>query len=59
MAEPDRIVTAADLEKMSPQERADVVGAAVVTDWSEVPESFRAQVNATARQLGEQRRSRA
>jgi hypothetical protein len=58
MAEPDRIVTAADLEKMSPQERADVVGAAVATDWSEVPDAFRAQVNATARRLGEQRRSR-
>jgi hypothetical protein len=59
MAEPDQIVTAADLEKMSPQERADVVGAAVVTDWSEVPETFREMVNATARRLGEQRRSRA
>lgn len=43
---------------MSPQERAEVIDAAVVTDWAEVPESFRAKIDATARRLGEQRRAR-
>jgi hypothetical protein len=59
MAERDRIVTAADLEKMTPQQRADVIDASVVTDWDDVPESFRATVDAAARRLGEQRRARA
>ena len=59
MADNDRIVTAADLERMTPQERADVIDASVVTDWNDVPESFRTQIDATARRLGEQRRARA
>ena len=59
MADNDRIVTAADLERMTPQARADVIDASVVTDWHDVPESLRAKVDATARRLGEQRRTRA
>ncbi len=59
MTEPDRIITATELEKMTPQERSEVIDAAVVTDWAEVPESFRAEIDATARRLGEQRRARA
>ena len=59
MADNDRIVTAADLERMTPQERADVIDASVVTDWNDVPESFRAKIDANARHLGEQRRTRA
>ena len=59
MAEHDRIVTAAELERMSPQERADVIDASTVTDWADVPASLKAEIDATPRRLGEQRRARA
>jgi hypothetical protein len=49
-------VTAADMDKMTPQQRADVVGNATVTSWEQVPEQFRAEVMATAAELGAQRR---
>ena len=59
MDDVDPIVNAAQLEKMSPQQRADVVDAAVVTSWDDVPESFRARIEAAAHRLGKQRRARA
>ena len=52
------IITAADLEKMSPQERADTVTASRVKSWDDVPEPFRSEVLAEAKRLGEQRRQR-
>ena len=52
------IVTAAEMDKMTPQERADAVDASIVRSWDDVPEPFRTEVLATARKLGQQRRQR-
>jgi hypothetical protein len=52
MAERRRLITAADMDRMSPQERADAIDASLVTDWDDVPEPFRSEVLATARDLG-------
>ncbi len=53
------IITAAEMDKMTPQERADAVDAATVRSWDEVPEPFRSEVLATACALGQQRRQSA
>ena len=53
------IITAAEMDKMTPQERADAVAAATTRSWDEVPEPFRSEVLATATELGQQRRQRA
>lgn len=45
--------TAADMARMSPQERADVVAAATCHTWDEVPEPFRSEVLATESELGQ------
>jgi hypothetical protein len=59
MAENARtIVTAVEMDKMSPQERADAVAAATARSWDEVPEPFRSEVLGTARALGQQRSER-
>jgi hypothetical protein len=55
---PVRIITPAEMDKMTPQERADAVTAGTVTNWDEVPEPFRSVVLATASELGERRRRR-
>lgn len=52
-------ITAAGMDKMSPQERADAVAAATARSWDEVPDPFRSEVLATAKTLGQQRRQRA
>jgi hypothetical protein len=44
------------MEKMTPQQRADAVEAARAKSWDDVPERFKAEVLATASELGEQRR---
>lgn len=59
MAEQRKIITAADMDKMTPQQRADAVIAGTVTSWDDVPEPFRSEVLAEARRLGDQRRQRA
>ena len=59
MAEPAKLVSAADMDAMTPQERADAVNASTVLSWDDVPEPFRTEVQAAARLLGEQRRARA
>jgi hypothetical protein len=38
------LITAADMEKMTPQQRADAVDRSIVTSWDEVPEPFRTRV---------------
>ena len=53
-AKPD--ITADEIDKMTPQERADAVDSAMVRSWDDVPEPFRSGVLATARTLGQQRR---
>ena len=52
------IVTPAEMDKMTPQERADAVAAAKKRSW-DVPEPFRSEELATATELGQQRRQRA
>ena len=52
------VMTAAEMDKMTPQQRTDAVTAATAQSWEEVPEPFQSEVLATARALGEQRRKR-
>jgi hypothetical protein len=59
MAKPVKIITAAEMDRMTPQERADAVDASIIRDLNDVSESFRAEILATAKMLGEQRRARA
>lgn len=56
MATPRRLITAAEMDKMTPQGRADAVEAGRAKTWDDVPEPFRSEVLATAKELGEQRR---
>lgn len=57
MGQPRKIITAAEMDRMSPQERADAVDASQVNDWNEVNPTFRDEILETARELGAQRRS--
>jgi hypothetical protein len=59
MARPVRIITAAEMDQMTPQERADAVDASIIRNWDDVSPAFRAEIMATAKMLGEQRRARA
>jgi hypothetical protein len=45
------VVTAAEMDRMTPLERAAAVDASVVRDWGQVPDAFRREVEATARRL--------
>ncbi len=56
MEKPRKLISAADMDRMSPQERTDAVEAATARSWDEIDPAFRDEVNATARQLGSQRR---
>ncbi len=55
----NQIVTAADLERMTPQQRLAVIDSSRAQNWDEVPEPFRSEVETAALRLGEQRRERA
>jgi hypothetical protein len=57
MAARSKTLSAADMEKLNPQERADAVAAARTRSWEDVPEPFRTSVRELARQLGDQRRT--
>ena len=57
MAEPRRVITAAEFDKMTPNERAACFAEGIVTNWDEVPEEFRERVVATAKRLEEDRES--
>jgi hypothetical protein len=59
MAKPVKIITAAEMDRMTPQERADAIDASIIRDLNDVSESFRAEIMETAKILGEQRRARA
>ena len=59
MGDKRKIITAAEMDRMTPQERADAVDASIIRDLNEVSDSFRAEIMATAKMLGEQRRARA
>ena len=51
----DRIWTAAELERLTPDERQRLLNERVVTDLSEVPPEFLAKVRAKGRALLEER----
>lgn len=51
----ERVVTAAELELMTPDERHRLLNERVVTDLSQVDPEFLAQVRAKARALHEER----
>lgn len=51
MAEPGDVVTAAQFDAMSPQERADAVEAGVIRSWDDVDPAFRRRVETRAREL--------
>ena len=51
-----KVITAADMDAMTPQERADAVDAGTVRNWDDVDPDLREEILATARQLGTQRR---
>ena len=51
-----KVITATDMDAMTPQERADAVDAGTVRNWADVDPVFREEILATARQLGTQRR---
>ena len=52
-----RVITAAELDAMSPDERARVVREHIVTDLDALPTDFRHRVEATAASLALERRS--
>ena len=56
MADAPRLITAEELDGMSPDERARVVREHIVTDLDQVPESFRRRVETTAARLADQLR---
>jgi hypothetical protein len=53
MAEPLEIITAAEMDKMTPQQRADAVDASIVHRWDEVDPAFRQRVEQRAAELVE------
>jgi hypothetical protein len=56
--DPAKFVTAAEMDRLTPQERADVVDAGIARSWEDVPEPFKARVLATARKVGAKRTKR-
>ena len=54
----EAVVTASEMDQMSPQQRADLIDAAIVRSWDDVPASFKAEVLETASVIGRQRRER-
>ena len=54
VADEPRLITAAELDEMTPNERAAALTERIVTDWDLVPAAFRAQVEATGARLAEQ-----
>ena len=57
MADDRRKVITADVDQMTPQERADAVDARGRRDWDEVDEEFKERVLARARDVAAQRRT--
>ena len=51
MAEPLEIITDAEMDKMTPQQRADAVDASIVHRWDEVDPAFRRRVEQRAAEL--------
>lgn len=53
-----KIITAADMDKMTPQERADATDAATIRSWDDVDRDFREAAMAEARRLNAELRRR-
>ena len=51
MAKPLEIITAAEMDKMTPQQRADAVDASIVHSWDDVDPAFRRGVEQRAAEL--------
>jgi len=51
VAEEGKVITSSEMDKMTPQERADAVDAAVRRNWDEVDPDFRDRALAEAREL--------
>ena len=54
MADGPKVITAEELDAMSPDERARVVRAHIVTDIEQLPDGFRRRIEATAARLSQQ-----
>ncbi|MBI4936453.1 MAG: hypothetical protein HY828_21450 [Actinobacteria bacterium] len=57
MSSPRKVVTAAEMDAMTPQQRADLIDASVVRSWDEVDPEFREQALQAARVLNAQHRN--
>ena len=57
MADKRELLTAAQLDEMTPNERMDAFEQRVITNLDDLPEEFRDQVTNTAGRLGEERRT--
>ena len=51
LVEERKFISAADMDRMTPNERADAVNASICHSWDEVPEPFRSRVLARAQEL--------
>ena len=56
VADAPKVITAEELDAMSPDQRAQVVREHIVTDLAHLPEAFRQRVESTASRLAEQLR---
>ncbi len=54
MAEARKLLTAAELDQMTPDQRAAAFRERLVTDLDELPADFRQRVEETARRLADQ-----
>ncbi|MEI8238957.1 MAG: hypothetical protein WCI22_06010 [Actinomycetota bacterium] len=57
MSSSRKVVTAAEMDAMTPQQRADLIDASVVRSWDEVDPEFREQALQAARVLNAQHRN--
>lgn len=48
------VITADDLDRMTPDQRAAAVRASIVTDWDQVPSEVRARIEDTSAALASQ-----
>ena len=51
LMEERKFISAADMDRMTPNERAAAVDASICRTWDEVPEPFRSKVLARAEEL--------
>lgn len=54
VADAPKVVTAEELDQMSPDERAQIVRDHIVTELDQLPDGFRRRVETTAARLAEQ-----